>query len=757
MNASRNPFVRFPGWLFAIFLLGFIPLTWQSTKVSIDTDPLTLLESDQRHRETFDRIQSFLNNDTVVVVSVESDQIFSQAGFDHIRAISNALGQQPGLVDVKSLTHSVKPVRRGFSLAMEPFVPAGSLSEDQIAGIRQFSVTHPLVRNIMVSPDGKITLITAAYKRDLSTPALRQAFRDETNQQLAPFDSPDYTICSISLPFIAEEISDSFLRDMKLVLPVTTLVILLVIGLTLRSFPCLVLLLLSELTLVAMLPGVLGLAGFSLSPYNLLLLPLLGAINLTMLTHQLTALRRTDAGLTMDERFAAMLREVFRPSLFAAITTAIGLGSLAVSGVSQVRDFGVSGIVGITVIFAWNFGPGLSFLRLGCRAWPSSILLGTNDLRQSDGRSLFRRLGQAALAKRWPAGVAFTTLLLPALYAAGQLNLDIRAIRFLSPDSPTRQMAEMMDARMGGINIVQLDFDSGRPNGINRLDFLRGMQAVQDFAEDTGGFSSTYSYASLMAMMNGIWTGDESGELSLPSNPLKLIPFVLALKAKDYPFLQALCDESQQTAHLVLRTVDLPSGEFVRLLESVEQFAKETAPDGVTISAKAGLHTILQADREIVDAQLSSLAITLIAMLAVMAMLWRSVRLAVVSLGVSLVPLAVLAILAAGFAVPLNSVTAMIAALVLGISIDDAVHLVTHWLLLRKQGVEPAAALAESLDTKGPAILCTSLILIGFSVALVWVSFPPVQQFGWLSAAAYGAALMAVLWALPVFLATNRR
>ena len=756
MNASRNPFVRFPGWLFAVFLLGFIPLIWQSTQVSIDTDPLTLLESDQRHRETFDRIQSFLNNDTVVVVSVESDQIFSQAGFDHIRAISNALGQQPGFVDVKSLTHSYKPVRRGFSLAMEPFVPAGTLSEEQIAGIRQFSVTHPLVRNIMVSPDGKITLITATYKRDLSTQALRQAFRDKTIQLLAPYDSSDYRTRTISLPFIAEEISESFYRDLKLVLPGTALLILLVIGLTLRSFPCLVLLLISELALVAMLPGVLGLAGFSLSPYNLLLLPLLGAINLTMLTHQLTALRKTDAALSMDERFAAMLHVVFRPSLFAAITTAIGMGSLSVSGVSQVRDFGVSGIIGIAIIFAWNFGPGLSFLRLGCRAWPSSIGLDSKELRSSNDRPLFRRLGQAAMARRWPAMVVITTLLLPALYAAAHLNLDIRAIRFLSPDSPTRQMAELMDAKMGGINIVQLDFDTGRPNGINQLGFLRGMQAVQDFAEETGDFSSTYSYASLIAMMNGIWEGDESGALSLPTNPLTLNLFVLALKATNYPFLQALCDESQQTAHLVLRTVDLPSGEFVRLLESVEQFAKKNAPEGVAVSAEAGLHTILQADREIVDAQLSSLAITLISMLVVMAMLWRSARLAALALGVSLVPLAVLAMLAAVFAVPLNSVTAMIAALVLGISIDDAVHLVTHWLQLRKQGVEPAAALAESLDAKGPAILCTSLILIGFSMALVWMSFPPVQHFGWLSAAAYGAALMAVLWALPAFLATRK-
>ena len=756
MNASRNPFVRFPGWLFAGFLLGSIPLIWQTTQVSIDTDPLTLLESDPRHLETYDRIQSLLNNDTVVVISVKSDRLFTQAGLDHIRAISNELAQQPGLIDVKSLTHSVKPVRKGLSFSMEPFVPVGTLSGEQIATIRQFSVTHSLVRNIMVSPDGRITLITATYKRDLSTPALRQAFRNEMKQLLKPFDSPDYRIQTISLPFIAEEISESFFLDLKLVLPGTALVILLVIGLTLRSFPCLVLLLLSEVTLVAILPGVLNLAGFSLSPYNLLLLPLLGAINLTMLTHQLIALRKTDAGLPMDERFATMLRVVFRPSMFAAITTAIGLGSLAVSGVSQVRDFGISGMIGIGVIFAWNFGPGLSFLRLGCRAWPSGIRLASNDLRQQQIDSLFHRLGQAAMAKRWPALVATTTLLLPALFAAGHLNLDIRAVRFLSPESPTRKMAEMMDARMGGINIVQLDFDTGKPNGINQLEFLRKMQSVQDFAEGTVRFSSTYSYASLMAMMNGIWTGDESGELSLPSNPLTLNLFVLALKATNYPFLQALCDETNQKAHLVLRTTDLPSGEFVSLLQSVEQFAKDTMPEGVTVSAKAGLHTILQADREIVAAQLGSLVITIIAMLAAMTVLWHSLKLAALSLGISLVPLAVLAVLAAWFAVPLNSVTVMVAALVLGISIDDAVHLVTHWVQLKKQGVEPAKALVESLEAKGPAILCTSLILIGFSVSLLWISFPPVQDFGWLSAAAYTAALVAVLFALPSLLAPRR-
>ena len=138
MNTSRNPFVRFPGVLFTTFLFVIVGLIWQSTKVSIDANPMTLLESDRRHLETYERISEFLNDDTALVISIESDQIFTPAGFDHIRNVSNALTGQDGLVDVKSLTHSYKPVRKGFSFSMVPFVPAGELSEEQIASIRDF-------------------------------------------------------------------------------------------------------------------------------------------------------------------------------------------------------------------------------------------------------------------------------------------------------------------------------------------------------------------------------------------------------------------------------------------------------------------------------------------------------------------------------------------------------------------------------------------------------------------------------------------
>ena len=467
MRNSRNPFIRFPGIIFFAFLFIVTGLIWQSSKVSIDSDPMTLLESDRRHLETYERISSFLDDDIALVISIESDFIFTTSGFEHVRNISNAISAQDGLVDVKSLTHSYKPVRKGLSFNMEPFVPSGQLTKQQIGKIREFSVTHPLVRNIMVSPDGKITLITATYKRDLSTSELRSAFQRETEAILNQFQTPTFQVKIIALPFIAEELSSAFIRDLKFVLPTTGLFILFIVGLTFRSIHYMILLIISELLLIGTLPGIFYLTGFTLTPHNILLLPLLAAIHLTLLAHQLTALQNTDPAVDLDQRFESMFKIVFRPCLFAAITTGIGLGSLAICEVSQVKNFGLAGTIGIGIIFAWAFGPGLSFLRLGFGVKAMSLKTKSNN----QNKSLFAWLSQTTNKYRWKTISLAFFIFIPALIAVSKLNIDIRAIQFLSTESHTRQMAEMIDSRMGGINVVQIDFKTDKPGGLINLNF----------------------------------------------------------------------------------------------------------------------------------------------------------------------------------------------------------------------------------------------------------------------------------------------
>ena len=106
-----------------------------------------------------------------------------------------------------------------------------------------------------------------------------------------------------------------------------------------------------------------------------------------------------------------------------------------------------------------------------------------------------------------------------------------------------------------------------------------------------------------------------------------------------------------------------------------------------------------------------------------------------------------------GFAgVPLNSVTIMVAAIALGIAVDDTIHFITHWRDERSAGADAGEAVRRTLAVKGRPIVATTAILVGM-VAVFWVSsFPPAMQFGLLLAVGLAGALVAALVLLPAWL-----
>jgi predicted RND superfamily exporter protein len=178
--------------------------------------------------------------------------------------------------------------------------------------------------------------------------------------------------------------------------------------------------------------------------------------------------------------------------------------------------------------------------------------------------------------------------------------------------------------------------------------------------------------------------------------------------------------------------------------------ADSIRPRAVSVSASEGLHSILEADRRILRSLLDTLGLTAGIIWLTLALLWRSPWLALVSLGVNLLPVALVMALAGFLDLPLNSVTVMVAAVALGIAVDDSVHFITHWRGERARNVPSAEAIALTWRIKGRPILATSAALIAVFSLFTLSSFPPVIHFGWLCAAAFGAALVAVLVLLPV-------
>jgi len=344
---------------------------------------------------------------------------------------------------------------------------------------------------------------------------------------------------------------------------------------------------------------------------------------------------------------------------------------------------------------------------------------------------------------------AFVALVFSVMGLA-RLRTDVRAVEFLDRRSPTRRAVEEIDRCYGGVNVVQVEVDSGQADGINALPFLRYLDSVQRFAGQQPEVSSVYSYAQLLAMMNQIWEPEEPGSFRVSENPLLIRLFVLALKSYPAPFLAALADDRWQTAYLIVRTRDLSSERYLDVLHRILDYAQAQKPDGVTVNAAQGIHTNLEADRRILRSQSNSAGLTAICMGLILALLWRSLRLPLLVLTVNLFAVGLVLGLAGWMGVTLNSVTAMVAAISLGIAEDDSVHFLTHWRHARRAGRSADEALAESLQVKARPIISSSLVLLGVFLVFQLSSFPPVEDFGLLAAGAFAAALITVLLLLPV-------
>jgi predicted RND superfamily exporter protein len=328
------------------------------------------------------------------------------------------------------------------------------------------------------------------------------------------------------------------------------------------------------------------------------------------------------------------------------------------------------------------------------------------------------------------------------------IRTDIRAVEFLGHDSPTRQAMTALDKVYGGINVVQIEFDTGRADGVNNLGFLRYLESVHQQVAAFPEPSGVYSYASLLAMMNQIWEREAPGSLHLPQSRMLLGVFVLALKSYNYPFLSALADDSQRTAYLVVRTPDMPARDYLAMIGRIVELAREDAPETVQVSAAAGLHSILEADQRILRSQTRSLWLTLGCVGLALAMLWRSVRLAAWVVVINLLPVCLAGSLAAVLRIPLNSVTVMVAATVLGLAVDDSIHLVTRWRSAMLSGHGANSALAGALRSKARPILWTTIILVTVFLLPAGSSFPPARHFGGLGAFALAMALVGVFLGL---------
>jgi uncharacterized protein len=450
----------------------------------------------------------------------------------------------------------------------------------------------------------------------------------------------------------------------------------------------------------------------------------------------------------------------------AALATGAGFLALLLSPVPMVRGFGALLIAGIAVAFALALTAGTAALVLGARARRrdgplARSVRGAGELVEAAGRSAGRALGRPArwggraalgAALRRPGRVLAAALLVAAIgWAVDSRTEVVSDVERLVPQDlrAVQDLKALQRATgvAGEIDVVVEGRDLTDPKVVT---WMRDYQA---------GLLGRYGYSS----ERGCGRAELCPALSLPDL------FRSSQSASDRERIRALLDAvppyfSRAVITADRRTANLAFGIRLASLERQQQIVEEMRrrldpPPGVT-ARLAGLPVLAaEANATLSDPlrRLATLALGLLAVLAVLLAVFRSWRRA----WVPVVPIALAtgwsALVLWALGVPLNPLSATLGALVLAISTEFAVLLSARFEGERAAGREPADALRRTYRSTGAAVLASGATAIAGFAVLALSDVRMLRDFGLVTVVDLTVSLLGVLAVLPAVLVLAER
>jgi predicted RND superfamily exporter protein len=229
---------------------------------------------------------------------------------------------------------------------------------------------------------------------------------------------------------------------------------------------------------------------------------------------------------------------------------------------------------------------------------------------------------------------------------------------------------------------------------------------------------------------------------------------MLRLLRFEDPELVSFFVDAETGAHRIsIQSAKLAQEDLRALLAEVRRRLDTALPSGWEAHTTGPLAVVATLIDEIRRTQLHSFALAAAFVWVLMALYFRSLWLASVGLLPTALPV-LLTLGAMGFAgLALDVGSAMVAAVVLGLAVDDAIHLIGAWRRRRAAGEPAQTAVASALHEVGRALATTSFALATGFLALSLAPWQSIASFGFVAAVAILAALVAVLLVLPALLA----
>ncbi len=520
---------------------------------------------------------------------------------------------------------------------------------------------------------------------------------------------------------------------------------------------------------VILMIGILGLMGWKVTVISSNFIALMLILNMAMNIHvtvRFLQLKKETPELLKSEAVFKASSKMMLPILYTVLTTICAFLSLVFSGIKPIIDFGWMMTLGLIISLL------VTFILL-----PSLLNLLSSEkeiIVQDTEKSLITSM-LATFTKKNKILIFGTTLIIVFVSIFGILKLEVENsfINYFDEDTEIYKGMKKIDDNLGGttpldiilkfpkkVNIKNTeddDFDDWEDEDNQEekakywftRDKIDRIISVHEYLESLPEIGKVLSFGSILRV------AEDLNNKKLQSLEIAVLYSKIPDEIKKEiitPYISVEKDEARITLRIKDSLKDLRRDDLIKKIEKDLNTKLGLEKDNFKLVGVLILfNNLLQS---LFKSQILTLGIVMLGIFFMFLVLFRNI---VISL-IGIVPNLIAAFFILGIiglmGIPLDMMTITIAAITIGIAVDNSIHYIYRFREEFKKINNYNKTLDRCHSTVGIAILNTSItIVFGFSI-LVLSNFIPTIYFGIFTGLAMLLAMLSVLTLLPKLLLT---
>ena len=694
-------------------------------------------------------------SDDGYMVMVRANDVFAPEVLSAIDRLSKRLENEVPYADrVVSLTHNLSiPIanNEGFEV-IDPFEGGIPTDSAQLAAKKSLIMSRESLVNNIVSDDAKETWVILSLKsyeggvdfgKDSIAPFARNVILSEE------FQSDKFQFLPTGMSYTEMEENEVISRECAMRIIIGFAVMLACLILFVRSLRGVIVPAIATVGGIASVLGVNAWLGI-IGDESMVALPvLLGmALSVGYSIHYINSFRmhfrRTG---NRRESVINAVEETGWPILFTVITTVASLISFLFAGIRPIRWIGgiSAGIVFMVYLYVIILIPIL--MSFGKNTKPDPTQVKTAGATKAD--ILFEFFGRKVC--RHSGIVAAISAAIMLLQIPGVMNIDVNMdyTKTMGEKIPfVTRLMDMLSGKLGSLYDfnVMVEFNDGDalkdPANMKRIEALEQKLGTLQLTKISGDKPRVQSVTRLVKEMNRTLNADSTEYYKIPDAQDMLTQLLFLYEISDADALFERMDEDYKTTFIHIELSGYDAKKIVEDLDSAKSYAAQIFPDAKT-SIVGEVVNYAEMNGKLVNGLLRSFGGSFVIIAIMMILAFGSIKAGLIGMIPNVAPVLLIGGVMGYSGMPLDMITMIVMPMILGIAVDDTIHMNNHIKYGYERTGSYKKALLLSYREIGKTMGMTTFILCAMFFVFIFSPMGALRNVGLLSIIGLAAALVA--------------